>query len=280
MHHTFAAPDGTELAYRVFGEGAPLICLPGGPMLDSAYLDELGGLSAHRRLVRLDLRGTGSSDVPQDPESYRCDRLVEDVEALREHLGLDTVDLLAHSAGANLAALYAARHPQRVGRMALITPSVFAVGIEVTAEMRLLGARRRSHEPWFAGAFAALEAILAGQMTPENWNAIEPFSHGRWDADAQARKAAEDASRNTAAAAGYGAEGAYDPAATRAALDRFDRPVLLLAGKADLGAMPEVVARYAELFQDAELVVQRRAGHFPWRDDPEAFTATVAQFLG
>ncbi|MFJ4777456.1 alpha/beta fold hydrolase [Streptomyces sp. NPDC088762] len=276
----FSAYDGTDLAYRTVGDGPPLICLPGGPMTDSAYLDELGGLSAHRQLILLDLRGTGRSGIPRDPATYRCDRLVDDVEALREHLGLEHIDLLAHSAGANLAALYAARHPQRIGRMALITPSVFAVGIEVTAEMRLRGARRHSHQPWFAPAYAALQAIQAGRMTPENWDAIEPFSHGSWDAAVQARKEAEDALRNNEAAAVYGSGGAYDPPATRAALETFDRPVLLLAGKSDLGAMPEVVEQYAELFQDPRLVVQRRAGHFPWRDDPAAFTAEVVQFLG
>ncbi|MEC3974790.1 alpha/beta fold hydrolase, partial [Amycolatopsis sp. H20-H5] len=90
---TFTAADGTELAYHVFGDGSPLICLPGGPMQASAYLDELGGLSAHRRLILLDLRGTGASAVPVDTTSYRCDRLVDDVEALREHLGLDRIDL-------------------------------------------------------------------------------------------------------------------------------------------------------------------------------------------
>lgn len=56
----FHAYDGTELAYRLLGKGAPLICLPGGPMRAGAYLGDLGGLSAHRQLVVLDLRGTGS----------------------------------------------------------------------------------------------------------------------------------------------------------------------------------------------------------------------------
>src|SRR6478672_7864684 len=124
-----AAPDGTELAYGVRGDGSPVVCLPGGPMQDSEYLGDLGGLSAHRRLVLLDPRGTGHSATPVDPTSYRCDRLVNDVEALREHLGRDQIDLLAHSAGANLAVLYAARHPHRVGTLVLVTPSTFAVGI-------------------------------------------------------------------------------------------------------------------------------------------------------
>src|SRR4051812_42992500 len=99
----FRAFDRTELSYDVVGCGRPVICLPGGPMQASAYLGDLGGLSERVRLIRLDLRGTGRSQEQGDPTSYRCDRLVDDVEALRTHLGLDRIDVLAHSAGANLA---------------------------------------------------------------------------------------------------------------------------------------------------------------------------------
>jgi pimeloyl-ACP methyl ester carboxylesterase len=62
----FTATDGTELAYHVAGEGEPLLCLPGGPMRASAYLGDLGGLARRRRLVMLDLRGTGDSGIPAD----------------------------------------------------------------------------------------------------------------------------------------------------------------------------------------------------------------------
>jgi proline iminopeptidase len=276
----FSAHDGTSLAYHELGAGHPMICLPGGPMQDSAYLGELGGLSAHRQLIMVDLRGTGQSAIPQDATSYRCDRLVDDVEALREHLGLDRLDLLAHCAGANLAALYVARHPERVGQLALITPSTVAVGIAATGPSRLEIARLRQGEPWFPAAFAALEAIVAGHATDDSWKAIDPFFYGRWDAAARAHQAAQEGHRNDEAAAAFGAQGAYDPDATRTALAAFGAPVLLLAGEVDLNSIPSAVAEFAELFPHAEFVVQPATGHSPWLDDADRFVATTAAFLG
>ncbi|MFD5397413.1 alpha/beta fold hydrolase [Streptomyces sp. NPDC127097] len=276
---TFSAHDGTTLAYHVSGDGPPVICLPGGPMQDSAYLGDLGGLAAHHRLIRLDLRGTGRSAIPADAASYRCDRLVDDVEALREHLGLESADLLAHSAGANLAVRYAGRHPDRVGKMALITPSVMAVGLVITGDLRRETARPRHEEPWFAPAFAALEALVAGKPADDCREVIAPFFYGRWDAAAQAHRAAEDGQRNAAAAAVFGTDGAFAPEATRAALAGFERPVLLLAGEVDLGAPPPAMAEFAGLFPHARLVVQPGTGHFPWLDDPERFRAATSAFL-
>ncbi|MEU6017676.1 alpha/beta hydrolase [Streptomyces sp. NPDC047515] len=277
---TLAAHDGTTLAYHVYGNGAPVVCLPGGPMQASQYLGELGGLSAHRQLVMLDLRGTGESAIPEDSASCRCDRLVDDVDALREHLGLETMDLIGHSAGANLAALYVGRHPERVGKLALITPSTRAVGVAITGDIRRETARLRQDQPWFGPAFEALEAIVAGQATDDRWRAVAPFFYGRWDEASRAHQAAEDEQKNAEAAAVFGAEGAFDPDATRAALARFAAPVLLLAGEVDLGAPPRVMAEFAGLFPDAEFVVQPGAGHFPWLDDPDWFVATAAAFLG
>jgi pimeloyl-ACP methyl ester carboxylesterase len=228
----------------------------------------------------VDLRGTGRSATPEDSASYRCDRLVDDVEALREHLGLDQVDLLAHSAGANLAALYVARHPERVARLALITPSTRAVGIEVTGEARLEIARLRRDEAWFAASFSALEAVVAGDITDDGWKAIDPFFYGRWDAAAQAHNAAANAERNEKVAAAFGAAGAFDPPATRAALAAFDAPVLLLGGETDLNTPPKAVMEYAALFPNSEVVIQPGAGHYPWLDDADRFAATTATFLG
>ncbi|WAZ19445.1 alpha/beta hydrolase [Streptomyces cinnabarinus] len=274
---TFNAADQTPLAYHQHGRGEPLLVVPGGPMRASSYLGSLGGLDAGRRVIRLDLRGTGDSGVPADPATYRCDRLVADVEALRAHLGLDRIDLLAHSAGGSLALLYAARYPERIRRLVLVTANPWALGIPATPEDRLAAARLRKDEPWFDEAFPALESWLAGigDAGPE----IAPFFYGRWDTAAQQHDALADEEFNERAAGVYGSEGAYDPPATQAALARLAAPVLVLAGEADGAPNPELARRITEFLPHAELAVQPGAGHFPWLDDPEWFVRRVAGFL-
>ncbi|MFC9249547.1 alpha/beta fold hydrolase [Streptomyces sp. NPDC057136] len=276
---TFAAPDGTELAYHLVGEGEPLLCLPGGPMRASTYLGDLGGLARHRRLVVLDLRGTGNSAVPVDTATYRCDRQVGDVEALREHLGLDLVDVLAHSAGGDLALLHAVRHPRRIRTLTLITPRARALGVDFTEEHRRDAAALRSAEPWFEAAHAAYERIWAGGVADADWDAIAPFFYGCWDRAAQAHAAADVEQSNEEAAELYASPGAFDPAGALAVVAALEARVLVLAGALDSGPLPRVAADVAGLFPRAELAVQAGAGHFPWLDDPQRFTETVSTFL-
>lgn len=47
-----------------------------------------------------------------------------------------------------------------------------------------------------------------------------------------------------------------------------------------MNSPPRSVAEAGESFRDAVLVVQPGAGHYPWLDDADRFTATVAAFLG
>jgi proline iminopeptidase len=275
----FRATDGTELAYHRAGTGPPLVCLPGGPMRASAYLGDLGGLSARRELIRLDLRGTGQSATPADLASCRCDRLAGDVERLRAHLGLDRMDVLGHSAGASLAVLYAVRYPDRVSRLALIAPSTRAVGLDATVAMRQETVDQRRGEPWFADVAAAWARIAADQDSEADWAAIAPLYYGRWDAAARADHAAEHGQLNREAAGHFYADGAFDPAAVRAALAGFRPPVLLLAGELDIVTGPRLARQFAALFPAARLAVQPGAGHLPWLDDPARLAGTIDAFL-
>lgn len=278
-YDVLVARDGTKLAYHVLGVGIPVVCLPGGPMQDSVYLGDLGGLSGRCQVILFDSRGTGQSESPTDAASYRCDRLVDDVEALREHLGLDRIDLLAHCAGASLAVLYAARRPERIGKLVLVAPSTRAVGITATGEMRREIVRLREGEPWFGRASTAFDAIQAGQATDADWEAMTPLTYGRWDAAARAHHASGDTQRNEEAAAAFSADGAFDPTVTRGALAIFGAQVLLLAGALDVAAPPGVVTEFAGLFPSPTLVIQPGGGHSPWLDDPSWFTTAVATFL-
>ncbi|MCX5414771.1 alpha/beta fold hydrolase [Streptomyces sp. NBC_00059] len=275
----FSTYDGTELAYHLHGEGEPLICLPGGPMRAARYFGDLGGLSRVRQLVLLDLRGTGDSAAPEDTASYRIDRLVEDVEALRAHLGLEKADLLGHSASGELAALYAATYPQRLRSLTLVTPATGILGLPATDQDRRDAAALRVHEPWYPEAAAALAHIQAGHATPEDWAGIRPLTYGRWDAEAQAHAADSPGQKNALAASLYYPENGLDTAPALAALRELCAPVLVLAGEYDGGPTPDRAAELAALFPYAEFAVQRGASHFPWIDDPGAFVRTVTAFL-
>ncbi len=275
----FDSFDKTRLAYHEQGDGEPLVCLPGGPGRASAYLGDLGGLSATHRLIKLDTRGSGESAVPEDPATYRCDRLVDDVEALRDHLGLERMDLLAHSAAGNLGLLYAARHPERLRKLVLVTPGARAAGVETTDEEWHAALAERSGEPWYADAHAAVMAWERGEETAENEVRAAPFFYGRWDETVAAHAAGEVTEVAPAVAAGYAAEGAFDPEATRAALAALTVPVLVYAGRWDPAPTPARAAELAGLFPAGRLVVDQEAGHFPWVTGPKAFAETVEEFL-
>lgn len=281
MTRSFASYDGLRLSYTRQGRGQPLVCVPGGPGRDPGYLGDLGGLDreAERELVFLELRGTGASAVPADPASYRCDQMTEDVDALRAHLGLDQIDLLGHSAGGDLALLYAARYPERIARLVLVTPALGAVGLGVTDDELLANMERRSAEPWFTDAKAAVQAAVAGDESAETALRYLPFFYGRWDEAARAHATGEAAQRSPAVAAGYYGEGAFDPEETCTQLGKVTAPVLILAGEVDLAPTQERAAEAAALFPAAEIAIQPGASHFPWLDDPAWFAAALAAFL-
>ncbi|WP_076261378.1 alpha/beta fold hydrolase [Intrasporangium flavum] len=271
---TYTSYDGTQLAYHVEGDGEPLVVWPGGPARDAAYLGTLGGLAgaSGRALVVPDPRGTGASPRPDDPATYAAPRLADDLEALREHLGLTTVDLLGHSAGGFVAQLYAAAHPERVGRLVLVTP---ASSIEVTDEEWAARVQLRAAEPWFAEASLAL---AAEEPTPATRRAMSPFLYGAWT-DAAREHAESDASQHNRDGTAAFWSGVPDDALGRDAFAALEAPVRIVVGELDLVPGPEVGQRIAALFADGRCIVQDGAGHFPWVDDPALFAALVTEAL-
>jgi pimeloyl-ACP methyl ester carboxylesterase len=274
----FHSWDGTELAYRLVGTGPPLVCIPGGPGQAVEYLGDLGGLSGDRTLVLLDNRGTGASQAPQDPLTYRVDRLVQDVEALRDHLGLDRMDLLGHSASGGTCLLYAAEHGHRLDHLVLVAPSLRVTGIPSDLEVDEVLALR-AHEPWYAEAVAALHADAASPQELERYRWLAaPLLYGKWDAAAQAQAAAEPAQFAQPATDGFYANFDPDPALPER-LATLAAPLLLVAGEYDIWPTCAAVRALADLLVNAEVAVLPRAGHFLWVDDPASFAAIVREFL-
>ncbi len=277
---TFASYDGTRLAYTEIGTGPRLVCLPGGPGRASAYLEDLGGLATTRALVLLDTRATGHSDVPTEPASLRFDRLADDVEALRVHLGEERLDLLGHSAGCLVAMAWAAQHPHRVRSLVLVTPSDRLQGGE-RADVAAIRAARVG-EPWYADA---AEAQLALEHAPPAQvqalvRATRPFFYGRWDDRTQAHAASADTQSSKRAELGFGAGlEDLDLDALRAGLRSVTAPVLVVGGTRDALTGVASIATVAVDFPAATQVVIAGAGHFPWVDEPGAFQAAVAGFL-
>ena len=276
----FTAPDGTSLAYAEVGTGPRLLCVPGGPGRASAYLEDLGGLADERTLVLLDSRATGASEVPADPSTLRFDRLADDVDALREHLGEERIDLLGHSAGAIVAQAYAAAHPERLRSLLLLTPSDYLQG-GTRADVPGIRAAR-SGEPWYAAAAEAQEALA--DAAPAHRQALvratRPFLYGRWDERTQAHAASADRQSSRRAELGFGAGGEQvDVAGLLASLGRLDVPVLVVGAERDAATGLSSVDAVAACFPRAETAVLPAAGHFPWVDEPAAFRALASAFL-
>jgi pimeloyl-ACP methyl ester carboxylesterase len=274
----FHGYDGTALHYEQLGDGAPLVAIPGGPGMDARYLGTLGGLDARRRLVRFDPRGCGRSAVPADRASCAFGGQAADVEALREHLGAERIDLLGHSAGALTAQRYAAEFPHRVRSLVLVAPVGRAAREPDPAEIAALRAARAA-EPWYPYAAAADALLAAGAGDPAALvRRITPFFWGSWNEAARA----EAFNPELVPAAPWMREAFYagsDSGAGPAEARPVRVPVLVVAGARDgmIGTAPARLA--AALHPDARLAVLPGVGHRPWVEDPAGFAALVGGFL-
>ncbi|MDX6214716.1 MAG: hypothetical protein QOG99_300 [Frankiales bacterium] len=276
----FTSYDGTTLAYVTVGEGSPLVCLPGGPGSAAAYLEDLAGLGELRTLLLLDPRGTGHSELPADPSTLRFDRLALDLEALRQHLGLDALDVLGHSAGAITAQAWASQYPDSVGRLVLVTPSDHLQG---GTRDDVPGIRETyTAEPWYAEASEAVE--LLRDVPPSQRAAlqrtIQPFFYSRWDDRARQHAAGYEALMSKRAQLGYftGAD-AVDVPAMAAGLKEVTAPVLVVGAPRDAMSGHLSAELVASSFRTSTLRSVAGAGHHPWIDEPAGFRAAVDPFV-
>jgi proline-specific peptidase len=109
---------GASTWYRVVGDREdagrlPLLCLHGGPGAGWHHLESYQELAEGRRAVFYDQLGCGNSAVaePHDPAMWTTELYVEEVDVVREALGLERVVVLGQSWGGMLALAYAETQP-------------------------------------------------------------------------------------------------------------------------------------------------------------------------
>ncbi len=132
--------NGVRLFTRRVGAGPLVIVLHGGPGASHDYLlPQYDRLATGRELFYYDQRGGGQSPVPREtPVGWR--EQVADLDALRAALGLERLTLCGYSWGGLLALLYFTEHPDRVERLALVSPA--AITHEWRAQFEIEFARR------------------------------------------------------------------------------------------------------------------------------------------
>jgi pimeloyl-ACP methyl ester carboxylesterase len=233
-------------------------------------------------LLVLDPRGTGNSEPPRSTDAYALADYVADLRHVQQHLGLDRIDLLGHSHGSLVALLYAAEYPDLVGRLVLV-----AVGSrfhEQQVEEMHAAMQQRAGEPWFEDASAALEEEQGGHFRDDaelgQLAARElPFYFARYGENERAFiQLALEQSVHAAALRYFNAH-EFMNFDLRPALPRVTAPTLVVAGERDFILGPPACREVAEGIAYARLEILEGVGHMPWVENPEAFAATVMDFL-
>src|SRR5713101_9979878 len=121
----FVDANGVMIYYVALGQGEPLLIVHGGPGASHDYfLPYLLPLARHNKLIFIDERGSGRSQKLDDASGYTVENMVEDVESVRQALGLGKISLLGHSYGGALAQAYALKYQRNLSH--LILGSTFA----------------------------------------------------------------------------------------------------------------------------------------------------------
>jgi pimeloyl-ACP methyl ester carboxylesterase len=121
----FTASDGARLAYYIDDFTDPWKAAPTLLLLHAAmgsarrYYAWVPPLARHYRVVRMDLRGHGGSEIPPAERPLTLDRLVTDVIELMDHLIVGGAHIVGNSAGGYLGQQMAMDHGERVKSLML-----------------------------------------------------------------------------------------------------------------------------------------------------------------
>ena len=282
-----AALRGTELYFDVEGAGLvpagaamrerPVaLVIHGGPGSDhSGFKPAMSPLSGHMQLVYFDHRGQGRS-ARGDPALYTLDENVEDMEALRRHLGLGPVVSIGTSYGGMVAMAHAARYPEAVSHLVLIVTAAHGGFIPraqaILAERGTPEQQRVCKDLW-DGGFRSVADVQ------HYYDVMGPLYARRHDAAAAAtvRGRAEPSPEPLNRA--FGPAGFLRTFDLRPELARIDAPTLILAGRHDWICPPEFSEEIHALIPGSDLRIFEDSSHSIRFDEPVALLDAITRFV-
>ena len=266
--------NGIELYQRRVGSGSPVVVLHGGPGAHHDYLlPGFDALAEGHELIYYDQRGGGRSPVARDvPVGWR--EHVADLEALRQYWGFERLAVAGYSWGGLLAMLYAIQHPERVERMALISPAPAWREARDEFERRF---QARTMTPALQAARQALRESGLRERDPAAHAArlFELAVAGYFHDPARAVSLTPFRITERTRVEVWQSLGDFD---LRPALGRLSLPALVLHGDDD--PIPEESARQTAECLGAQFHLVKDCGHVPYVEAFEEFVRVVSGFLG
>jgi pimeloyl-ACP methyl ester carboxylesterase len=259
-----------ETALFAYGYGgepgrSPLLCLHGGPGGTHLPLAEgLAPLAGARQVVFYDQLGSGDSGRPDDPSLWTVETFVEQLQSVRDGLGLDEIHLYGSSWGGMLALEYAFTKPE--GLRSLILNSTPTSAPRWAEEAERL--------------FAALPPGLEGDEAEEEFKRrhicrLDPEPEVLARSRAKSGKAVYQAMWGPNEFTVIGTLKDWDVIGQ---LSEIDVPTLITSGRHD-ECTPKLVEPLHEGIAGSEWVVFEESAHMPYLEEPERYLAVVGAFL-
>ena len=259
LHHTFSQPQ-LRVAVQGADDGVPVV-LSHALGLDLTMWDELAAqLGTTHPVLRYDHRGHGGSAAPAGP--YSMDELVDDAARVIREWGRGPVVFIGLSMGGMVGQGLAIRHPELVRGLVLAnTTSQYPAAAQPGWTQRIETVRSR-------GMDGVADAV------------VERYLHADYRAAHPARAQALREQLLRSDVAGYAAT--CEAVRSVDWLDRLHEircPTLVLAGRRDVGAPPEMAEAIASRIDGATLDVFEDASHLSVAEQPQRFRQAVEAFL-
>ena len=265
-------PDGAQMV-----EHRPAFAIHGGPGGEHSDLKlAFKPLTDQLQMVYFDHRGQGRS-ARGDKRLYNLDENVEDMEALRLHLGLGPIISMGTSYGGMVAMAHAARYPASVSHLVLM----------VTASHAGFNARARQivAERGTPAQVAVCRQLWAGELdTPEKlrnyYEVMGPLYALKYDAVAGALGRARGILAPDAINQAFAPGGFLQTFDLRPELAAITAPTLILAGQHDWICPPEFSQEIHRLIPHSQLQVFEHSSHSLRVDEPDRMLRSIRAFVG